>query len=149
FPFVGILNNLYSIPLLGNFLLQYSDSRYLPHPEEISKKYISLMKNYGSLNHQDVTEKDSLKLKSVIEKQLFYQKKNMIIADCGRPARLLYYEKIFPGTKFIHVVRDGRDVVFESLRDRPQWFTDEKDLKDFYPNAPQRLVKLANQYKNT
>jgi len=148
-PAMGIINRIYDIPLLGNFFLSHSQSRYLPHPEEISKKYVPIMRRYGSLDENDLKKSDKKKLQEVFQKQLFYQKKRKIIADSGRPARLLYFNHVFPNTKFIHVIRDGREVVAELIVKYPYMFNQDVDLKELYPNSPPQLVKIADKYKNT
>lgn len=146
-PLFGMLNNLYDIPLMGRCLLRFSRSRYLPHPEEISSNYIPLTRQYGSLTEHDVTERDARTIQSIAERQLHYQKKRMLIADCGRPARLRFFNAIFPDSKFIHVIRDGRDVVAACLSRYPYMFTEEKRLDDYFPQAPQALLQMAQDYK--
>jgi hypothetical protein len=144
---LSVLNRIYGIPRIGDFLLSFSHLRIFPHPEEISKKYVSTTKKNGSLDERHVTIEDKLRLSNIFKKQLVYQGKDIIITDCGRPARLLYFDAIFPRSKFIHVIRDGRSVVAEFLLTRPHWFSLDKNLSDFYPMAPKELKILSDSYK--
>ncbi|GEM_PF-2175170 len=148
-PLTGALNRIYSIPVIGGFLASRDKKFFLPHPVEMRKDCNTLLEKKGSLGEKDVIEEDKINLRKLFETQLKIQNKNMFITDYGRPARMLYFKKIFPGSKFIHIMRDGRDVTASFLKDRPQWFTEKRDLFSYYYDPPVELTELLSKYKGT
>lgn len=148
-PIFGILNRFYNLPILGNFLSDFNGKPFLPHPVEMSKNYNEKLKGIGSLGKSDVTNIDKKKMQDIFEKQLKYQNKRFFLTDEGRPARMLYLKEIFPKSKFIHVIRDGRSVVATLLKERPQWFSEDLDLYSFYKPVPKKFNQLLLKYKGT
>lgn len=66
-----------------------------------------------------------------------------------------YIKKIIPKAKFIHVVRDPRDVIvsgwFHIYRDTPKWaketFPEIQKYADVVSKSWDKIIKLAQQYK--
>ncbi len=149
FPMIGTLNKIYNLPILGNFLSIYGNNIILPHPVEMPKDYNMKLKRAGSLEEKDVRSSDKNKLREIFLKQLKYQNKKIFLTDEGRPSRILYFNKIFPKSKFIHVIRDGRNVIATLLRDRSSWYNNNLDLNSFYKSVPNELSKYLLRYKGT
>ena len=138
-PAVGILNRIYDIPLINKLLINFVGLKFFPHPIEMLKNYNKILATNGSLDGKQVLEEDKLKLETIFNKQLKYQNKNKFIADYGRPARMLYFNEIFPNSKFIHVIRDGRAVTADFLQNRLEWFHPSRNLYSYYKNVPDSI----------
>ena len=149
FPVIGALNKIYDLPTVGTFLSIFNEKIFLPHPVEMLKNYNEKLRGKGSLQEDDVTDVAKKKIKRIFEKQLQYQKKRIFLTDEGRPARMLYFQEIFPKSKFIHVIRDGRDITATLLRDRSDWFSKDLDLHSFYKFVPKDFSQSLLKYKNT
>ena len=148
-PAVGALNRIYDIPGIGKFLAARDRKFFLPRPVEMAKDYNCKLASAGVLTGNEVKEKDKKKLREVFEAQLKIQKKDKFLTDYGRPARMLYFKKIFPSAKFIHVLRDGRNVTADFLKERPEWFNKNRDISAYYNNPPENLKKKLMQHKGT
>ncbi|USN53985.1 MAG: sulfotransferase [Candidatus Nomurabacteria bacterium] len=133
------LPRIYQIPWLGRYLQKHARLRILPHPEEISHKFIPIMTQYGSLEQTHVNEANQKKLQHWVRKQMQAQKKNRMLIDCGRPARISFYHKVFPEAKFIHLIRDGRAVAVEMLRSYPYMFTEKSSIDSYFIQTPEEF----------
>lgn len=152
YPFIApfsSLNKLYDIPLLGERLLKWRKNGLLPHPAELSKKIVPTLTRNGSLTENDVLENEAEILRALFNKQREFTGKKMLMVDEGRPARIRYFNDIFPNSYFIHVVKDGRSVVADFLHNRVHWFSPEKKLSDIYPKGISNLKNELKVWENT
>jgi hypothetical protein len=149
FPEVTFLNRIYDVPFIGNFMASMDKKKILPRPVEMRKDYNSTLSEIGSLDQEDVIEKDTIDLRLIFQRQHKIQKKKRFITDYGRPARMLYFKEIFPESQFIHVVKNGRNVIASLLTERPEWFTENTDLYAFCKTVPEEYNEILLSYKRT
>ncbi|CAN2048483.1 omega-hydroxy-beta-dihydromenaquinone-9 sulfotransferase [Candidatus Magnetomoraceae bacterium gMMP-1] len=90
------------------------DSLFIPRHSEAFNLwetcYRGFSRPFRDLTDDDVTLIVESKFKDVIEKLIKFQGKKRFIAEYSGWSRILFFKRIFPNAKFIHIVRDGRAV---------------------------------------
>jgi len=108
----------------GVFHTRPDDSRpWPPHPVEgvrIYHDYCRLVYD-RQVNEETLTEKQTRRLRRVIANHCFWTGRPLFINDqSANIQRLRQMMAIFPEARFIHVIRDGRDVAWEMMQ-RSWW----------------------------
>ncbi len=116
--FSSFLNRLYNIPLLG-FMLYILSSRfkYLPHPLEsncIWEKYIPYF-NEINIESNFKTLSTSQKHKLIRNVSIFikWQGKKLFLSEYSKWSKINIFNQVFPDSKYVHVIRDGRAIAYE------------------------------------
>lgn len=148
-PSLVYLNRIYDMPLIGEAAKKRMELKWMPHPAEFPKKISDTLSNIGSLEKSDVTQKDKDLLLCYVRNLSIYSGRRILVLDEGRPARINYFKEIFPKSKFIHVIRDGRYVAWDFVNTRNKWFTGKQTLRDFYPTGVETLNKELDKWKSS
>lgn len=98
------------------------------------------------LSKEDVTDNISKKAKS------FLSEKHLVVKRTPNSLRILFLKEIFPNAKFVHIIRDGRDIacslmnapsgMFWSYIKPPGWKEAKKKYKGVYRCAWQCKATL-------
>ncbi len=132
FPEISFLTRIFNIPKIGWYLRgkKRQDSRFSSYIKKFlpycSEAYTVWSRCCGDrflwdyMLDQFATEKENLKINSVIRKVLLFQGKDRFFAKLTGPPRINYLNSLFPGAFFIHVIRDPRATV-SSLMRVPFW----------------------------
>lgn len=106
-----------SVPILGNFLQKYIS------PSECylfwEKHRLGFSRPCRDIQNQDVTQRDLQRIPALLEQVVTKKKPHLLLKVTGWP-RIGFFNSIFPKSKFIHIIRDGRAVA-QSLMDIPFW----------------------------
>lgn len=99
-------------------------------------------------SEKDVTYEASQYFRSVIKKELNKQgKSRILIKNPGISVRIRFFNKIFPNSIFIHIIRDGRAVTHSIISKHisknigPQYYNFSADL-EFIRTIAQRWVYI-------
>lgn len=119
------MKNIFIIGAARSGTTLLADSILSKHPNILYLSEPKFLWDYGNYfkGHDILTEKDVNKFKTnyinkVINKfQLNSNKKIILEKTPSNCFRLPYLKKIFPEAKFIHIIRDGRDVAISSSRE--------------------------------
>jgi len=100
------------LPIVGWKLRKYVD------PSECYQLWEQMCPGFSltcrDLNADDVTNKNKLRIQTMLSRVLTEKKHRLLIKLTGWP-RISFIREIFPDAKFIHLVRDGRAVSNSTL----------------------------------
>ena len=115
--------------------------------------------SFDYLLEVEATEAERACLRSAVEKVLLYHGKPRFAAKITGPGRIGYLLSVFPGARFVHVVRDGRAVVGSLMKvgfwrernrmNEPAWRGGllEGDLEDWRRHGRSPLALSAVQWR--
>lgn len=89
-------------------------NRFLPQPNEAYRFWDLYTKEdfaRGYLHNQVASPAIVRSMRRAVRDLLFWQGKRRFTAKITGPPRITYLNSIFPGSKFVHIIRDGRAAV--------------------------------------
>lgn len=119
--------------LAETILSRHPDIAYLSEPNP-TWGFGNAYKPHDVLTESDVTQRGANHIRKVFEKFLISSGKRRFMEKTPRNClRMPYIRKIFPDAKFVHVIRDGRDVAVSASiewRGRPGDALDGRELRE-------------------
>lgn len=120
--YLSYLSRLVEVPLMDNPRIR---NRYFPprHSEAFhfyNQQFYGFAQPFRDLTKDDVSPYVKGKFRKAVSEIMRYQGKSRFIAEYSGWSRIGFLKEIFPGAKFIHVVRDGRAVA-NSLTNVQWW----------------------------
>lgn len=131
---ISFYNRIYDIPIVGRKLfLKSENSRFLPYPMETNRFWRKILSEFEGTIKQDKVQphnksnsnikgkwnisEDEIKIaKDEIENIFKWQGKEHMLLDYSKWPMMNYFSKVFPGVKFVHIIRDGKVVALEYER---------------------------------
>ncbi|MHA2428753.1 MAG: sulfotransferase family protein [Candidatus Hermodarchaeia archaeon] len=150
YEITSILSRVVDLPIINHPRLR---TRFFPphHTEAFSfynLQFHGFAQPYRDLIADDVSKFVATKFRDAFFRIMKYQGKPKFIAEYSGWSRMTFLKKIFPGAKFIHVVRDGRAVA-NSLTNVYWWLGWEGVYKWRWGVPNGELLQRIEQYDHS